>query len=137
MPFETWYKLDGLLSHIFDDTISSILNVDFTSRLEQILALWIFFKSSWLFSRLEFIMPWYGYFWLEVLLLLIIYPFLITSKNIKILQRVGSYIIAAPPRTGKSALTYCLWQKHKGRVISRFLLKFVMNIVIVVLIMSS
>ncbi|WP_425381825.1 hypothetical protein [Spiroplasma endosymbiont of Polydrusus pterygomalis] len=58
------------------------------------------FKSSWLFSRLG------------VLLLIILYPFLITSKNIKILQRVGSYIIAAPPRTGKSALACCLAQKH-------------------------
>ncbi|WJG70066.1 hypothetical protein [Spiroplasma ixodetis] len=61
-------------------------------------------------------MPWYGYFLLGILLLIIIYPFLITRKNIKILQRVGSYIISPPPRTGKSALACCLAQKHKGRV---------------------
>ncbi|WP_425380964.1 hypothetical protein [Spiroplasma endosymbiont of Polydrusus pterygomalis] len=64
------------------------------------------FKSSWLFSRLG------------VLLLIILYPFLITSKNIKILQRIGSYIITTPLCTGKSALACCLAQKHKGRVVS-------------------
>ncbi|WP_458257822.1 hypothetical protein [Spiroplasma endosymbiont of Dactylopius coccus] len=63
-------------------------------------------------------MPWYGYLLLGVILLIILYPFLITRKNIKILQRVGSYIISAPPRTGKSALACCLAQKHKGRVVS-------------------
>ncbi|WP_458257382.1 hypothetical protein [Spiroplasma endosymbiont of Dactylopius coccus] len=63
-------------------------------------------------------MPWYGYLLLGILLLIILYPFLITRKNIKILQRVGSYIISAPPRTGKSALACCLAQKHKGRVVS-------------------
>ncbi|WJG70861.1 hypothetical protein [Spiroplasma ixodetis] len=81
-------------------------------------------------------MPWYGYLLLGVLLLITLYPFLITRKNIKILQRVGSYIISAPPRTGKSALACCLAQKHKGRVVRvLFLLKFVMNIVIAVLMM--
>lgn len=38
-------KLDGLLRRIFDDTISSVLNVDFTSGLEQILTLWVFLKA--------------------------------------------------------------------------------------------
>ncbi len=33
------------------------------------------------------------------------------------MQRVGSYIISAPPRIGKSALACCLAQKHKGRVV--------------------
>ncbi|BET39486.1 hypothetical protein [Spiroplasma ixodetis] len=63
-------------------------------------------------------MPWYGYLLLGVLLLIILYPFLITRKNIKILQRDGIYIISAPPRTGKSALACCLAQKYKGRVVS-------------------
>ncbi|WJG71138.1 hypothetical protein [Spiroplasma ixodetis] len=82
-------------------------------------------------------MPWYGYLLLGFLLLITLYPFLITRKNIKILQRVGSYIISAPPRTGKSALACCLAQKHKGRVVVKvlFLLKYVMNIVIAVLMM--
>ncbi len=62
-------------------------------------------------------MPWCGYLLLGVILLIILYPFLITRKNIKILQLVGSYIISAPPRTGKSALACCLEQKHKGRVV--------------------
>ncbi|CAB1054412.1 hypothetical protein [Spiroplasma endosymbiont of Danaus chrysippus] len=38
-------KLDGLLRRIFDDTISSVLNVDFTSGLEQVLTLWVFLKA--------------------------------------------------------------------------------------------
>ncbi|WP_339038830.1 hypothetical protein [Spiroplasma endosymbiont of Andrena trimmerana] len=42
---EFFTKLDGLLRRIFDDTISSILNVDFTSGLEQVLTLWVFLKA--------------------------------------------------------------------------------------------
>ncbi|WP_342276742.1 hypothetical protein [Spiroplasma endosymbiont of Nebria brevicollis] len=42
---EFFAKIDGLLRHIFDDTISSVLNVDFTSGLEQVLTLWVFLKS--------------------------------------------------------------------------------------------
>lgn len=63
-------------------------------------------------------MAWYGYLILTLLVIIIVYPILITRKNIKILQRVGSYIISAPPRTGKSALACCLAQKHKGRIVS-------------------
>ncbi|WP_342261576.1 hypothetical protein [Spiroplasma endosymbiont of Notiophilus biguttatus] len=42
---EFFAKLDGLLRRIFDDTISSVLNVDFTSGLEQVLTLWVFLKA--------------------------------------------------------------------------------------------
>lgn len=42
---EFFTKLDGLLRRIFDDTISSVLNVDFTSGLEQVLTLWVFLKA--------------------------------------------------------------------------------------------
>lgn len=42
---EFFAKIDGLLRHIFDDTISSVLNVDFTSGLEQVLTLWVFLKA--------------------------------------------------------------------------------------------
>lgn len=42
---EFFAKIDGLLRHIFDDTISSVLNADFTSGLEQVLTLWVFLKA--------------------------------------------------------------------------------------------
>ncbi|WJG69431.1 hypothetical protein [Spiroplasma ixodetis] len=42
---EFFTKLDGLLIRIFDDTISSVLNVDFNSVLEQVLTLWVFLKA--------------------------------------------------------------------------------------------
>ncbi|WP_338980864.1 hypothetical protein [Spiroplasma endosymbiont of Lasioglossum malachurum] len=68
-------------------------------------------------------MPWYGYVLLVIGLIIIIYPILITIRNVKILKRVGSYIISAPPRTGKSALACCLAQTHKKRVVSPFPIK--------------
>ncbi|MBP1528781.1 MAG: hypothetical protein H9Q65_06035, partial [Spiroplasma ixodetis] len=64
-------------------------------------------------------MPWYGYVLLVIGLIMIIYPICITIRNVKILKRVGSYIISAPPRTGKSALA-C---SHKKRVVSPFPIK--------------
>ncbi|WP_458257777.1 hypothetical protein [Spiroplasma endosymbiont of Dactylopius coccus] len=68
-------------------------------------------------------MPWYGYVLLVIGLIIIIYPICITIRNVKILKRVGSYIISAPPRTGKSALACCLAQTHKKRVVSPFPIK--------------
>ncbi|WP_338957434.1 hypothetical protein [Spiroplasma endosymbiont of Tiphia femorata] len=68
-------------------------------------------------------MPWYGYVLLVIGLIMIIYPILITIRNVKILKRVGSYIISAPPRTGKSALACFLAQTHKKRVVSPFPIK--------------
>ncbi|WP_458258218.1 hypothetical protein [Spiroplasma endosymbiont of Dactylopius coccus] len=68
-------------------------------------------------------MPWYGYVLLVIGLIVIIYPICITIRNVKILKRVGSYIISAPPRTGKSALACCLAQTHKKRVVSPFPIK--------------
>ncbi len=67
-------------------------------------------------------MPWYDYVLLILGLIMIIYPICITIRNVKILKRVGSYIIA-PPRTGKSALACCLAQTHKKRVVSPFPIK--------------
>ncbi|WJG70235.1 hypothetical protein SIXOD_v1c13220 [Spiroplasma ixodetis Y32] len=54
---------------------------------------------------------------------MIIYPICITIRNVKILKGVGSYIISAPPRTGKSVLACCLAQTHKKRVVSPFPIK--------------
>lgn len=68
-------------------------------------------------------MPWWGYLLLIVGLILIITPICTTVRNVKILKRVGSYIISAPPRTGKSALACCLAQTHKKRVVSPFPIK--------------
>lgn len=68
-------------------------------------------------------MSWIIWVVLFLFLIFVLIFWILNRSKIKRLLGVGTYIISAPPRTGKSALACCLAQKARGRVVSPFPIK--------------